>query len=206
MRPRDAASLVVSRGHGGETKVLLGRRPSNDRFMPGVHVFPGGRVDRADAGRAIAAELQPAVARRLGRCASIPQTKALAVAALRETHEETGLVFGRLEGDLLLPDLSRLDYLGRAITPSGSPIRYHARFLHARVEDASGELRSNGELLDLDWYSIDEALGLNIIDVTERILEQLRDFSAGRRPDDVFVHYRRQRQHVRREPPGPTRP
>lgn len=199
IRPRDAASLVVTRGEGPTTKVLLGRRPENDRFMPNVHVFPGGRVDPGDETAPVRRELRLPVARRLSRSASSKRARALAVAALRETFEETGLVFGERRGDGILPDLSSVDYLGRAITPSMNPIRYHARFLRAPVEDASGRLRGNGELLDLRWYSIDEALSLSIIDVTEAILRQLQGAVAGERPPDLFVRYRGMRQILGRE-------
>ena len=111
-----------------------------------------------------------------------------------EAWEETGLVFGERVGGTLLPDLSKLDYLARAITPTLNPIRYHARFFHAPAEAAGGRLRGNGELLDLAWFSIDEALALPIIDVTEAVLEHLRSRIEGRRRDSLFVHYRGMRR------------
>ncbi|MDG2305758.1 MAG: NUDIX hydrolase [Candidatus Binatia bacterium] len=190
VRPRDAASLVVTRGDGPKTKVLLGRRPPNDRFMPNVHVFPGGRVDGTDTSLPSERNLPKSVARRLERRATPKRARALAVAALRETYEETGLVFGKRAGESIRPDLSGLDYIGRAITPWGNPIRYHARFLRARVETSTGRLKGNGELLDLGWYSIEEALKLTIIDVTEAMLEQLRARVTGDQAHDLFVHYR----------------
>jgi 8-oxo-dGTP pyrophosphatase MutT (NUDIX family) len=58
----------------------------------------------------------------------------------------------------LAPDLRHLDYLGRAITPPDSPIRFHARFLVADAEHARGELGGSGELLNLHWLAIDEAV------------------------------------------------
>ena len=47
--------------------------------------------------------------------------------AARETLEETGLALGEADGF----ELHRLDYWLRAITPSSSPIRFHARFFAA---------------------------------------------------------------------------
>ena len=44
VRPRDAASLILLRGEGKDLEVLAGRRPLHVRFMPGVHVFPGGAI------------------------------------------------------------------------------------------------------------------------------------------------------------------
>ena len=48
VRPRDAASLILLRGHGHDLELLAGRRPGHVRFMPGVWVFPGGAVDSED--------------------------------------------------------------------------------------------------------------------------------------------------------------
>ena len=73
----------------------------------------------------------------------------VAVAAVRETYEETGLLLGRLIAGRLEPALSGLDHIVRAITPTDSPIRFHARFFLADIASASGTLRGNGELLDL---------------------------------------------------------
>ena len=52
--PRPAASLLLLRrggGHGDrDLELLLVRRSTEARFMPGVWVFPGGTVDDADKG------------------------------------------------------------------------------------------------------------------------------------------------------------
>ena len=158
--------------------------------MPDVWVFPGGRVDAADRRAPVRRELPERVSRSLGGVESRGGARALAVAALREAWEETGLVFGERRKNGLIADLSALDYLARAITPALNPIRYHARFFRARSETAGGRLRGNGELLDLAWFSIDEALALPIIDVTEAVLEHLRARIQGTRRDGLFVHYR----------------
>ena len=47
--PRPAATVVLMRPGRHGPEVLLGRRPSSMAFAPDVHVFPGGRVDPADA-------------------------------------------------------------------------------------------------------------------------------------------------------------
>jgi 8-oxo-dGTP pyrophosphatase MutT (NUDIX family) len=160
-RPRDAATLILLRRHGSRIEVLLGRRADTARFMPGRYVFPGGRVAPADrrpwAGEATTPPNLPCPAAR---------------AALRETFEETGLLVGRPDrtpprtGDLtpiersfiargLAPALDRLTYLGRAITPSSSPIRFHARFFLADGGDAVGNLDGGTELVDLQWRDVD---------------------------------------------------
>lgn len=199
-RPKDAASLVITRGSGRGLRVLMGRRPPRDRFMPDVWVFPGGGVEAGDAARPLARPMPGPVARRLEARWPAPRVRALATAAIRETWEETGLAVGRFEAGDLLPDHAALAYLGRAITPATSPIRYHARFFMAPAEAASGRLRGNGELADLAWLPIRRALDLPIIDVTVEILREVERLQAGapaRRP--VFIHYRRGQRRVRRE-------
>ena len=48
MRPKLAASLILTRPVADTVEVLMGRRSSKHVFMPNKYVFPGGRVDRAD--------------------------------------------------------------------------------------------------------------------------------------------------------------
>ncbi len=196
--PRDAASLVIVReppggsAEAGDIEVLMGRRPTRDRFMPDVWVFPGGRVDASDARVPLRSELP---ARELGRFAgrvSAQRARMLGVAAIRETHEETGLIVGDLEDDELRPDLSALELVARAITPSESQIRYHARFFLARAEQVKGSLRSNGELLDLAWLPIPRARALPIIDVTQHVLSEVEHRLTGNAFRGVpLIHYRR---------------
>jgi 8-oxo-dGTP pyrophosphatase MutT (NUDIX family) len=179
VKPRDAASLVIVRGRGSTARVLLGRREPRHRFMPDVWVFPGGRVDRKDACSPVSSELAPAVAAKLEAKWSPSRARALAIAAVRETFEETGLVFGELVEGELRPALDRLDYLARAITPTMSPIRFHARFFVTDAADDCGPLAGNGELLDLRWVPIPEALKLPIINVTGLVLEETARRAAG---------------------------
>ena len=46
--PKDAASIIILRERKGKIYVLMGKRPENSRFMPGVYVFPGGVLERKD--------------------------------------------------------------------------------------------------------------------------------------------------------------
>lgn len=198
--PRDAATLVLARGRGADAEVLMGRREPRDRFMPDVYVFPGGRVDPEDARHPSESELRPEVAAQLARAAAPTRARAIAVAAVRETFEETGLVLGRREGDALRPGLGHLAYLARAITPATNPIRYHARFFLADAAEASGALRSNGELLDLAWVPIPRALELDVIDVTQVVLREVAArLSGSADPGVPLIHYRAGVQRVRRD-------
>lgn len=195
-RPRDAASLVLVRRDLGEPRVLMGRRASRHDFMPGVHVFPGGGVEAGDPSAAATTELRPAVARQLETLWPARRGRALAVAALRETFEETGLALGDLHDGRLRPALHHVDYIGRAITPARSPKRFHARFFLADAVHLRGTLAGSGELLELSWYGIEEALSLNIIDVTAYVLEEvIRRLAAPRaKPRFPFIHYRAPRK------------
>ncbi|HRH88273.1 MAG TPA: NUDIX domain-containing protein, partial [Rubrivivax sp.] len=47
--PRPAATLLWLRDADGAPEVLLTRRSPSASFLPGVFVFPGGRIDDADA-------------------------------------------------------------------------------------------------------------------------------------------------------------
>jgi len=170
----DAASLVLVRDGAAGPEVLMGRRPRTARFMPGVYVFPGGAVDKTDfmldSDRGFAGH----VLERVGRKAAAPLAQALGWTAVRETWEETGLLFGAagcLRGAAdcpavrafaeagLAPDLSALDYLMRAVTPPYIRIRFNTRFFIADGAAAQGTLQPCPELEEVGWHPIDAALG-----------------------------------------------
>jgi 8-oxo-dGTP pyrophosphatase MutT (NUDIX family) len=87
-------------------------------------------------------------------------------------EEETGLTLGTP------PDLSALDYLCRAVTPPESPVRFNARFLVVEEDRLRGELAGSGELEDLRWFGIEEALALDLALVTREVLQTLRSWLA----------------------------
>lgn len=190
MKPRDAATLILVRRHGQVPEVLLGCRDGKHAFMPNRYVFPGGRVDAADARVPVAAPLRPEVDERLRRAASGTRARSLAVAAVRETWEETGLMLAKpfakgapaedfgehWRGFLdrgLGPALDALDYIARAVTPPGRPRRFNARFFMADATAASGEIKSNGELGDIRWVRLDEARELPLPTITGLILGEI---------------------------------
>jgi len=142
----------------------MGRRPRRSRFAPDVFVFPGGGVEPADFQAAPLRGLDPDCARRTG--APPPLAEALAAAALRETAEETGLRLPNDHGALKL--------LARAITPTNSPIRFHARFFMTEAETADADHADSHELTDLDFRTLDEALTLPLMDVTQAMLGALK--------------------------------
>ena len=169
VRARDAASLIVVQGGAS---VLMGLRGAGHRFMPNKLVFPGGRVDRPDATAAVGAPLRPVTRRLLEQAAKPRAAQALAHAAARELEEETGLTLGSP------PDLDGLDYLCRAVTPPVSPIRFNARFLVTDAARVGGTLAGSGELEDLRWFGIEEALALDLAWITRGVLGQLQAYLA----------------------------
>ena len=154
----------------------MGRRHKALRFMPDVMVFPGGRVDPGDAAAAAAAELRPEVLAALSRVGTPRLGRACAMAAARELQEETGLSLGAP------PDLSVLDYLCRAVTPTGRPIRFNARFLIAPAGAVRGEIIGSGELEELGFYSAGAARAARMASITEVIMGEFLDWHgmAGR--------------------------
>jgi 8-oxo-dGTP pyrophosphatase MutT (NUDIX family) len=170
--PRHAASLIVVRQSAAGPEVLMGMRGAQHRFMPNRLVFPGGSVDRGDYRARFAAPLQPDVLMRLTKASTPRLAPALAHAAARELHEETGLSLGAP------PHLDRLDYLCRAITPPESPIRFNARFMVVDAAAASGDLAGSGELENLRYYALQDALQLELALVTRRVLQQLLVYLA----------------------------
>ena len=176
--PRHAASLIVWRDGAGEPEILMGMRHAKHKFMPSVLVFPGGRVDRADHGVKVAAELKPETLALLRHRAPPSLARAIGVAAVRELLEETGLLLGEMKGTRLLADLSALDYLCRAVTPTTRSMRFNARFLIAPASAVRGEIAGSGELEGLDWYPLSKAMDAKLANITERILVEFREWHA----------------------------
>lgn len=169
--PKHAASLLVLRNVDAP-QVLMGMRGAGHKFMPNRLVFPGGRVDPEDHHAEPATPFPDHVHSLMSRAADAALIRAVGIAAARELEEETGLTLG------LPPLLHGLDYLCRAITPDFSPVRFDARFLVVEASHVSGELAGSGELEDLRWYALEEALALDLAFPTRGVLEQLKLWMA----------------------------
>src|SRR5882724_1375984 len=97
-RPKDAATLILVDRSASVPKVLVGKRHDKVVFMPGKFVFPGGRVDKADNRVPVAAPITKELEANLmkGSPKIVPsRARSLAIAAIREACEETGLCLGR---------------------------------------------------------------------------------------------------------------
>jgi 8-oxo-dGTP pyrophosphatase MutT (NUDIX family) len=206
LRPKDAATLILIDRSSRVPKVLLGKRHVRHDFMPGKFVFPGGRVDPADrfmpAARPLSHPVEAHLMKRLQR-PSAAKARAFALAAIRETFEETGLLLGVPTSEMvavpegpwrafarakILPDLSTLHFIGRAITPPGRTRRFDARFftmdasaIAHRLEGVTGP---DAELVELVWIPLAEAKRLDMPPVTEVMLDALdARIAAGFGPD-----------------------
>ena len=119
--------------------------------------------------------------------------RALALAAIRETFEETGLALGvtdhgapqdapdgawaRFAATGVFPALDGLDFIARAITPPRRPKRFDTRFFVAdaaliahRTPDV---VHPDAELVELVWTPLDEATKLDLPLITQVVLAEL---------------------------------
>ena len=178
--PAATVMLVADRP---DLQVLMLRRNRRSIFVPNMWVFPGGAVDPEDA------DLAPhcrgiddaAASAELG-----VEAGGLAwwVAAVRECFEETGVVLadhdvpgGRLEehrdvlnanerefgtivrSEAMVLDAETVHYVGRWITPLGSPRRYDARFFAAAMPADQVPRHDDDEAVHHEWLRPADALG-----------------------------------------------
>jgi 8-oxo-dGTP pyrophosphatase MutT (NUDIX family) len=203
-RPRIAATIVLTVGDKKNPRILMGQRSKRHDFMPSVYVFPGGRVDRADSYAKYAGNLSPRSERILKAAFTPRKARAVVLAAVRETWEETGLLLGQpiKDNDRNLnhasydafrlakqrPDISRIEVFGRAITPPHRHKRFDAWFFHKHLGDiAPPAISDSVELLNVGWFTFDEIKELEQQRATTMMLRVLRDYlSHDRPPDSVF--------------------
>lgn len=188
---RDAATVVLVRRDGPVPRVLMGQRGAGAAFMPSKFVFPGGAIDPADPVLAAGAVLEPETAARLAAHAPAGLGPVLALAAIRETYEETGLALARpgaLPGTVpeawaafraqgLRPATEALRLIFRAVTPPGRTRRFDARFFLADAAELVGDpedfSRASGELAHLGWVTLEEVRRLEMPFVTEIVLAEV---------------------------------
>ncbi len=95
---RPAATIALMRDGASGLEILLLKRNRSAGFVPGAYVFPGGRVDTADADDEIVARVDgldgPTADRRLSLPSGDPPALAYYLAAVREAFEETGILVG----------------------------------------------------------------------------------------------------------------
>jgi 8-oxo-dGTP pyrophosphatase MutT (NUDIX family) len=220
-RPRDAATLILVDRTGATPKVLVGKRHDKVVFQPGKIVFPGGRVDTSDNRIPVAAPIPKALETNLlkGSPKITPsRARALAVAAIREACEETGLCLGRqgngaapqLKGAWqpfsdagLLPDPSSLFLIARAITPPGRVRRFDTRFFTADASaithHVEGVIHADAELVELVWVELGSEPLADLHPMTKNVLGELQQrLATGPLSHDAtvpFFHFYGGRMH-----------
>ncbi|HET6971428.1 MAG TPA: NUDIX domain-containing protein, partial [Phenylobacterium sp.] len=187
VRPKNAATVMIIRRDAAKPRVLMGKRHGGHSFMPDRWVFPGGRIDRADYRAPFATDLRPEVAGLFERWLPANRGRALALAAVRETWEEAGLLLAKPAPvrpgagpwrDFLaqgaLPDLEAVDIVSRAITPPMVGKRFDTWFLIAEAERLMSLERQPdcGELDEIAWVDFDEAMALQLPMVTRAMLKE----------------------------------
>jgi 8-oxo-dGTP pyrophosphatase MutT (NUDIX family) len=174
---RDAATVVLLRDGAAGLETWLLTRVSQMTFAAGMSVFPGGRVEDADAQLPFAGPASGLAGRF-----DCPETlaRALLGAAVRETFEETGVLltvpsvdlahrraaieagevpFGRLLREHgLLVDPDALRPWGRWVTPAGETRRYDTRFFVAALPSGARAADVTSESSAASWVGVVEAL------------------------------------------------
>ncbi len=196
VRPADAATLLIVDRSGPEPKVLMGQRHASHKFMPGKYVFPGGRTEAEDRRMPVAGVLDSVTEAKLMQRVqrpSITRARALALACIRETFEETGLLIGTRDfgvptakvsgpwaefiGHGVYPSLEPLHFMARAITPPRRPKRFDARFFlvekEAIAHQVEGMVSPDSELVDLVWVTLAETAAMDLPMITRIVLEEV---------------------------------
>jgi 8-oxo-dGTP pyrophosphatase MutT (NUDIX family) len=196
VRPVPAATLILIDRSGRVPKVLMGRRHAGHKFMPDKYVFPGGGLEpedrRMNAAGALPALVEEKLLKRVSRPSPI-RARAQALAAIRETFEETGLLVGSRDygtppappgtwsefaGHGVFPTLEAMHFVARAITPPNFPRRFDTAFFFADARnvaaETSGRVGPASELVEIVWLPLRDARQLDMIDITGFVLDELQ--------------------------------
>lgn len=203
---RDAATVMIVRD-SPQFEVLMVQRASRAAFGASAWVFPGGRVDQADAvGEVLTSPNEVEVEVADGKGGVAWQT-----AAVRETIEEAGVLLAPvteqidaatiaairhslLHEDADLPtlldthgitqDLSQLHEVARFITPMGPPRRFDTWFYLTQAPPGQIVSPDGSEVVNARWVSPSAALDLwasdafPLMSVTHRMLACLRRYTS----------------------------
>jgi 8-oxo-dGTP pyrophosphatase MutT (NUDIX family) len=200
--PRDAATVILLRESADGLEVFCVERSKGSRFLGGAVVFPGGKVDDADA----EAPSLPSPRGTHDELVDTRRERAIAVAACRELLEEAGVVATRAEpekaalvvaalaqgmpmGDALAHaavqlDLTLLHPFARWITPEAEPRRFDARFFLLAMPAGQEAKHDGHETTTSFWATPREVLerfargDIQLAPPTTRCLELLADVAS----------------------------
>ncbi|MDP9092195.1 MAG: NUDIX domain-containing protein [Actinomycetota bacterium] len=175
---RDAATVVLLRDGDGGIEAWLLTRVTEMAFAAGMTVFPGGRVEPADAELPFAGAAGADIAARFGCDEAF--ARGLLGAAVRETFEETGVLLttpwaelaaarsdveqGRTGfGDLLREHglaigAHALRPWARWITPPGETRRYDTHFFVGPMPEGAQAMDLTTESSAAAWLGVGDAL------------------------------------------------
>jgi 8-oxo-dGTP pyrophosphatase MutT (NUDIX family) len=163
--PRPAASIILLRRGEADSdrglEVLMVRRSTEARFMPGVWVFPGGVVEDAD--------------REAGESGVEAAERAHRACAVRELGEEAGVE---------LPGGAELVAWSRWITPEVVPVRFDTRFYLALAPPRCSPEPDAEEVSEAAWFDPANALDrgsrgeIDLVFPTIKHLESLTPYES----------------------------
>lgn len=190
VEPKPASTVVLARDCAqGGIEVFLVQRHGGMGFMGGMHVFPGGKISADDGSermRALIVDHERQHARHCvwGSDVPAPESLARAVAAVRETFEEAGVLLAEpaalarahallaglrsrvlagesfvalLEHAELTLELGVLQPLSRWITPAGERQRFDTTFYVARAPDDQLADHDRTESVAGEWLTPEQA-------------------------------------------------
>lgn len=156
------------------------RRAQTMAFAPGMYVFPGGRLDDADASAGAQLSDYPFATDALRASTDDEGMRGLVACAVREVLEETGVRIA--ESDLVLLD--------HWVTPTMATRRFDVRFFASRVPAGQEPVPVGTEMDHVLWIEPLRALAefevdrMQMLRPTTRVLELLARFD---RIDEVLA-------------------
>jgi len=196
---RPAATVLLLRDGPQGIEVLMTRRAMTASFAPGAYVFPGGGIDAADA-------QAHGMAQRRPKQSDLHLTQA--IAAIRESFEELGILFARHANGRWADhtDIAHIDrktafaaqcqargltlaadqvfVLAHWITDRDLPRRFDVPFLVARMPEGQTPVADESEQFEPVWVRPVDALTRHetgqffMVYPTIRTLDRLKAFAS----------------------------
>lgn len=196
---RPAATILLLRDGAQGLQVLMTRRSKQASFAPGAFVFPGGGIDALDGDARVHAQCRQ-------RADQDAQALTQALAALRESFEELGILlarrpdgahagasdiqaldrrqpfFAQCQARGLVPAADEVWLLAHWMTDRDMPKRFDVPFLVARMPEGQEPVADESEQFEPVWVEPAQALARHeagqmfMIFPTIRTLQRLRHY------------------------------